>query len=191
MVRDFQCHRPRNPEEMWPPKAPARFANRLHRRRLQCHGLFHPFSDDQAVEIYGVEAAGHGVTTDKHAASIAAAAPVCCMATARIVDGCDGQIAEAHSISAGLDYPGIGPRACLAQRSGPREVFCRRPTTRRGRVSCAADSKASSRRWSRRMRWRAFMDLAPQKPKDHLMVVNFRPRRQGSASVQRFSKEEG
>lgn len=73
-------------------------------------GLFHPFLDDKDVNIYGVEAAGFGVETDKHAASIAGGRPGVLhgMRTYLLQDD-DGQIIEPHSISAGLDYPGIGP----------------------------------------------------------------------------------
>ncbi len=73
-------------------------------------GLFHPFLDDKDVNIYGVEAAGFGVDTDKHAASIAGGRPGVLhgMRTYLLQDD-DGQIIEPHSISAGLDYPGIGP----------------------------------------------------------------------------------
>ena len=73
-------------------------------------GLFHPFLDDRAIEIYGVEAAGHGLDTGMHAASIAGGRPGVLHGnrTYLLMDD-DGQINEAHSISAGLDYPGIGP----------------------------------------------------------------------------------
>lgn len=73
-------------------------------------GLFHPFLDDADVGMIGVEAAGHGVDTDKHAASLngGRAGILHGMQTYFLQDD-DGQIQEAHSISAGLDYPGIGP----------------------------------------------------------------------------------
>jgi len=73
-------------------------------------GLFHPFLDDTQVEIYGVEAAGHGLASGLHAASIAGGRPGVLHGnrTYLLMDE-DGQINEAHSISAGLDYPGIGP----------------------------------------------------------------------------------
>jgi len=72
-------------------------------------GLFHPFLDDD-VRMIGVEAAGHGLDTGQHAASLAGGVPGVLHGnkTLLLQDG-DGQIAEAHSISAGLDYPGIGP----------------------------------------------------------------------------------
>ena len=73
-------------------------------------GLFHPFLDDKGVEVVGVEAAGHGVHTGKHAASLSAGKPGVLHGnrTYLLMDD-DGQIKEADSISAGLDYPGIGP----------------------------------------------------------------------------------
>ncbi len=72
-------------------------------------GLFHPFLDDD-VRLVGVEAAGHGLSTDKHAASLAGGRPgVLHGNKTLLLQDDDGQIAEAHSISAGLDYPGIGP----------------------------------------------------------------------------------
>ena len=73
-------------------------------------GLFHPFLDDADVRIHGVEAAGLGVETGKHAASLTAGSPgVLHGNRTYLLQDEDGQIDEAHSISAGLDYPGIGP----------------------------------------------------------------------------------
>ena len=73
-------------------------------------GLFHPFLDDEGIRIIGVEAEGDGIDTGRHAASLAAGSPGVLHGnrTYLLQDG-DGQIIEAHSISAGLDYPGIGP----------------------------------------------------------------------------------
>ena len=73
-------------------------------------GLFHPFLDDPSVQMCGVEAAGKGLDTDEHAASLTGGAPGVLHGnrTYLLMDD-DGQIEEAHSISAGLDYPGIGP----------------------------------------------------------------------------------
>ena len=73
-------------------------------------GLFHPFLDDSSVRMFGVEAAGKGLDTDEHAASLSGGAPGVLHGNRTYLlmdDG--GQIKEAHSISAGLDYPGIGP----------------------------------------------------------------------------------
>ena len=73
-------------------------------------GLFHPFLDDESVSIIGVEAGGHGVDTGQHAASLSGGKPgVLHGNRTYLLQDDDGQIIEAHSISAGLDYPGIGP----------------------------------------------------------------------------------
>ena len=73
-------------------------------------GLFHPFLDDSSVEIIGVEAAGFGIETGKHAASLNGGVPGVLHGNRTfLLQDDDGQIIDAHSISAGLDYPGIGP----------------------------------------------------------------------------------
>ena len=73
-------------------------------------GLFHEFVDDSNVEMIAVEAAGHGITTNKHAASLTGGKPgVLHGNKTYLLQSNTGQIQEAHSISAGLDYPGIGP----------------------------------------------------------------------------------
>lgn len=73
-------------------------------------GLFHPFLEDREVEIYGVEAAGDGLETGNHAAPLCAGKPgVLHGNRTYLMEDLDGQIIETHSISAGLDYPGVGP----------------------------------------------------------------------------------
>ena len=73
-------------------------------------GLFHPFLDDENVSIYGVEAAGHGIETGEHAASLTGGEPGILHGNRTyLLQTNEGQIKDAHSISAGLDYPGIGP----------------------------------------------------------------------------------
>ena len=73
-------------------------------------GLFHPFIDDKDVAIYGVEAAGDGIETGRHAAPLCAGKPgVLHGNRTYLVEDENGQIIETHSISAGLDYPGVGP----------------------------------------------------------------------------------
>jgi tryptophan synthase beta chain len=73
-------------------------------------GIFHAFLDDADVALYGFEAAGDGVDTDKHAASIERGRPgVLHGARSYLLQDEDGQTVESHSISAGLDYPGVGP----------------------------------------------------------------------------------
>ena len=81
-------------------------------------GLFHPFLDDPSVRMLGVEAAGHGLDRE-HAASLAGGRPgVLHGNKTYLLQDADGQIAEAHSISAGLDYPGIGPEHAWLKESG-------------------------------------------------------------------------
>ena len=73
-------------------------------------GLFHPFLNDETVRVFGVEAAGDGMNTPRHAAAINGGRPgVLHGNKTYLIQDADGQILEAHSISAGLDYPGIGP----------------------------------------------------------------------------------
>ena len=85
-------------------------------------GLFHPFLDDQGVQIVGVEAAGHGVDTGKHAASMAGGMPgVLHGNRTYLLQDEDGQIIETHSISAGLDYPGVGPEHAWLKDTGRAE----------------------------------------------------------------------
>jgi tryptophan synthase beta chain len=73
-------------------------------------GMFHPFVDDESVEIHGVEAAGEGIDTHHHAATLTKGTPgVLHGARSYLLQDHDGQVVEAHSISAGLDYPGVGP----------------------------------------------------------------------------------
>src|SRR6187549_2539134 len=112
MVRDFQSVIGRETREQMQ-KAEGRLPGSL----IACigggsnaMGLFHPFLDERGIEIYGVEAAGHGLATGLHAASITGGKPGVLHGnrTYLLMDD-DGQIEEAHSISAGLDYPGIGP----------------------------------------------------------------------------------
>ncbi|MEA2933521.1 MAG: tryptophan synthase beta chain [Variibacter sp.] len=135
-------------------------------------GLFYPFLDDRSVEIYGVEAAGHGLT-GLHAASIAGGRPGVLHGnrTYLLMDD-DGQIKDAHSISAGLDYPGIGPEHAWLHDMG-RVQF----------LSATDDEALNAFQLCSRLEGiipalepahalAKVFDLAPQKPKDHLMVVN-------------------
>jgi tryptophan synthase beta chain len=82
-------------------------------------GLFYPFLEDEAVKIYGVEAAGEGIATGKHAATLCAGRPgVLHGNRTYLLETNDGQIIETHSISAGLDYPGVGPEHAWLKDSG-------------------------------------------------------------------------
>lgn len=85
-------------------------------------GLFHEFLDDASVKLYGVEAGGHGVETGEHAASITAGkVGVLHGNRTYVMSDDDGQIIETHSISAGLDYPGVGPEHAFLNHTGRAE----------------------------------------------------------------------
>ena len=87
-------------------------------------GMFHPFVDDADVEIHGVEAAGEGVDTPRHAATISKGSPgVLHGARSYLLQDADGQVQEAHSISAGLDYPGVGPEHSWLKEIGRVKYF--------------------------------------------------------------------
>jgi tryptophan synthase beta chain len=136
-------------------------------------GLFHPFLDDRGIEIYGVEAAGHGIPSGQHAASIAGGRPGVLHGnrTYLLMDG-DGQIMEAHSISAGLDYPGVGPEHSWLRDTG-RVTYV--PATdqealdafqlcaqREGIIPALEPAHALA----------YVSKLAPTLPKDNLLVMN-------------------
>src|SRR5437588_1336914 len=136
-------------------------------------GLFHPFLDDTQIEIFGVEAAGHGLASGLHAASITGGRPgVLHGNRTYLLMNDDGQINEAHSISAGLDYPGIGPehawlndvkRVTYLSATDEEALAAFELCSRlEGIIPALEPAHALAR----------VMDLAPQKPKDHLMVVN-------------------
>src|SRR5579884_1118235 len=88
-------------------------------------GLFHPFAGDPEVQLIGVEAAGEGLSTGRHAATLTAGHPgVLHGAYSYLLQNEDGQVIETHSISAGLDYPGVGPEHSYLKDSGrARYVF--------------------------------------------------------------------
>jgi tryptophan synthase beta chain len=87
-------------------------------------GLFHPFIDDEGVRLIGVEAAGHGIETGMHAAALNGGRPGILHGNRTyLLQTEDGQIIDAHSISAGLDYPGIGPEHAFLRDMGRAEYL--------------------------------------------------------------------
>ncbi|RJF76036.1 tryptophan synthase subunit beta [Rhodopseudomonas palustris] len=135
-------------------------------------GLFHPFLDDAGVAIYGVEAAGHGL--DKlHAASIAGGKPGVLHGnrTYLLMDD-DGQIQEAHSISAGLDYPGIGPEHAWLHDVGRVNFLSATDTEalEAFKLCCRLEGIIPALEPAHALA--KIADLAPILPKDHVMVLN-------------------
>ncbi|WP_439619169.1 tryptophan synthase subunit beta [Hyphomonas sp.] len=87
-------------------------------------GLFHPFINDETVRLIGVEAAGHGIETGEHAAALNGGRPGILHGNRTyLLQTDDGQILDAHSISAGLDYPGIGPEHAFLRDTGRAEYL--------------------------------------------------------------------
>jgi tryptophan synthase beta chain len=136
-------------------------------------GLFHPFLDDPTVKMWGVEAAGHGLSTAQHAASLTGGRPGVLHGnrTYLLMDE-DGQIKDAHSISAGLDYPGIGPEHAWLHDTG-----------RVSYISATDDEALSAFQLCSKLEGiipalepahalAKVIELAPTLPKDHLMVMN-------------------
>ncbi len=136
-------------------------------------GLFHPFLDDREVAIYGVEAAGHGIVGGLHAASIAGGRPGVLHGNRTfLLMNEDGQITDAHSISAGLDYPGIGPEHAwlheigrvtyLSATDGEALEAFQLLSRLEGIIPALEPAHAIAK----------VAELAPTMPRDHLMVVN-------------------
>ncbi|MBK5958895.1 tryptophan synthase subunit beta [Rhodoplanes elegans] len=136
-------------------------------------GLFHPFLDDETVEIYGVEAAGHGVMTGKHAASITGGRPGVLHGnrTYLLMDA-DGQIDEAHSISAGLDYPGVGPEHAWLADVGRVNYLAATDDEALDAFKLCSRLEGIIPALEPAHALAKAMELAPKKPKDHLMIVN-------------------
>ncbi|QDO97843.1 tryptophan synthase subunit beta [Ferrovibrio terrae] len=135
-------------------------------------GMFHPFLDDRDVQIYAVEAAGEGLDTARHAASLAKGVPGVLHGNRTfLLQDEDGQITEAHTISAGLDYPGIGPEHAWLHDMG--RVNYVSATDKEAleafqllsRVEGIIPALESSHALAQ------VMKLAPKLPKDHLMAV--------------------
>ncbi|MBT5570242.1 MAG: tryptophan synthase subunit beta [Alphaproteobacteria bacterium] len=136
-------------------------------------GLFYPFLDDADVRIIGVEAAGHGIESGEHAASLTGGRPgVLHGNRTYLLQDDDGQILDAHSISAGLDYPGIGPEHSWLNDSGRVEYVSVRDdealesfqlcSRLEGIIPALEPSHALAH----------VGKIAPDLPADHLMVMN-------------------
>src|SRR5438128_7061290 len=136
-------------------------------------GLFHPFLDEPNIEIYGVEAAGHGLSSGLHAASIAGGRPgVLHGNRTYLLMNDDGQINEAHSISAGLDYPGIGPEHAWLNDIKRVKYLSATDEEALAAFELCSPLEGVTPALEPAHGLARVMDLAPQKSEDHLMVVN-------------------
>ncbi|GGF41828.1 tryptophan synthase beta chain [Aliidongia dinghuensis] len=136
-------------------------------------GLFHPFLDDPSVKMVGVEAAGHGVETGKHAASLTGGAPgVLHGNRTYLLQDDDGQITDAHSISAGLDYPGIGPEHSWLRDVGRVDYVSITDHEALESFQLCARLEGIIPALESAHALAHVAKIAPGLPKDHLMVVN-------------------
>ncbi|WP_420560521.1 tryptophan synthase subunit beta [Tepidicaulis sp.] len=136
-------------------------------------GLFHPFLDDKSVDILGVEAAGKGIETGEHCASLAGGEPgVLHGNRTYLLQTDDGQIKDGHSISAGLDYPGIGPEHSWLKEIGRAKYVSVRDdealeafqlcTRLEGIIPALEPAHALAH----------VAKIAPKLPKDHIILMN-------------------
>ncbi|MFN3918768.1 MAG: tryptophan synthase subunit beta [Methylohalobius sp.] len=152
-------------------------------------GLFYPFLEDE-VALYGVEAAGEGIATGRHAASLCAGRPgVLHGNRTYLLEDADGQIIETHSISAGLDYPGVGPEHAWLKDTGRANYVSvtddealqafHRLTRTEGILPALESSHAVA----------YAMQLAQQMDKDQIIIVNLSGR--GDKDIHTVAAREG
>jgi tryptophan synthase beta chain len=136
-------------------------------------GLFHPFLDDEGVAMHAVEAEGHGLSTDKHAASLNGGRPgVLHGNRTYLLQDDDGQIREAHSISAGLDYPGIGPEHAWLHDLGRVKYVSARDDEALEAFRLCARLEGIIPALEPAHALAHVARIAPDLPKDHLIVMN-------------------
>ncbi|WP_240539911.1 tryptophan synthase subunit beta [Salinarimonas soli] len=175
MVRDFQCVIGNETREQMM-EAEGRLPDSLIAAiggGSNAIGLFHPFLDDRGIEIYGVEAAGHGLSSGLHAASLTGGRPGVLHGnrTYLLQDG-DGQIQDAHSISAGLDYPGIGPEHAWLHDMGRVTYLSATDDEALAAFQLCSKLEGIIPALEPAHALAKVIELAPQKPRDHLMVMN-------------------
>jgi len=153
-------------------------------------GMFHPFLNDPEVKIYGAEAAGEGIETGRHSASLSAGRPGVLHGnrTYLICDD-DGQIIETHSISAGLDYPGVGPEHSFLKDTGRANYVgitddeCMEAFHLLARTEGILAALESSHAIAQAMK------LAKEMPKDAIVLANLSGR--GDKDIYTIAKREG
>lgn len=192
LVRDFQCVIGREAREQCLTQT-----GKLPNALVACVGggsnaigLFHPFLDDTDVKIYGVEAGGYGLETGKHAAPLNDGVPgVLHGNRTYLMEDENGQIIETHSVSAGLDYPGVGPEHAWLKDVGRVDYVTinddeamaafRTLTQVEGIMPALESSHALA----------YAQKLAPQMPKDEIVIVNLSGR--GDKDILTVAKIDG
>ncbi|MDP7173845.1 MAG: tryptophan synthase subunit beta [Alphaproteobacteria bacterium] len=136
-------------------------------------GLFHPFLDDRDVRIIGVEAGGEGVETGRHAASLSSGTPgVLHGNRTYLLQDDDGQIADAHSISAGLDYPGIGPEHAWLYEQGRVDYVSATDAEALEAFQLCSRLEGIIPALEPAHALAHVIKIAPDLPNDHLLVMN-------------------
>ncbi|HBA65232.1 MAG: tryptophan synthase subunit beta [Gammaproteobacteria bacterium HGW-Gammaproteobacteria-10] len=192
MVRDFQTVIGREAKEQC-----MTMTGRLPDALVACVGggsnaigLFYPFIDDASVKMYGVEAAGDGVETGRHSAPLCAGRPgVLHGNRTYLIEDDDGEIIETHSISAGLDYPGVGPEHAWLKDAGRAEYVnitddealrgFHDLTEMEGIIPALESSHAIA----------YTTKLAPTMPKDSIIIINLSGR--GDKDIMTLAQREG
>jgi tryptophan synthase beta chain len=192
MVRDFQCVIGKECIEQMPA-----MAGRQPDAVIACvgggsnaMGIFHPYISYGDVRLIGVEAAGHGLASGKHAASITAGKPGILHGNRTyLIQDANGQIAETHSISAGLDYPGVGPEHAWLNDSGRAQYV----TIEDGQALqafhdlCRYEGIIPALESSHALAYAA--QLAPQLSADKILLVNLSGR--GDKDMHTVAEESG
>jgi tryptophan synthase beta chain len=136
-------------------------------------GLFHPFLDEPEVRMIGVEAAGHGIASGEHAAALSAGQPgVLHGSRSYLLQDDDGQVIEAHSISAGLDYPGVGPEHAWLKDVGRVEYVPITDEEALGAFRLCSELEGILPALEPAHALAHVVKIAPDLPRDHLIVMN-------------------
>ena len=136
-------------------------------------GLFHPFLDEPSVKIYGVEAGGHGIETGEHSASLKGGSPgVLHGNRTYLLQDDDGQIKDGHSISAGLDYPGIGPEHSWLHETGRAEYVSVTDAQALAAFQLCSRLEGIIPALEPAHALAHVTEIAPTLPRDHIMVMN-------------------
>ncbi|SDG30595.1 tryptophan synthase beta chain [Limimonas halophila] len=153
-------------------------------------GLFHPFLDEGDVRLFGVEAAGHGIETGEHAASLNGGRPgVLHGNRTYLLQTDDGQILDAYSISAGLDYPGIGPEHAWLNDTGRVEYLSATDREALDAFQLCSRLEGIIPALEPAHALAKVRELAPTLPREHVMVMNLCGR--GDKDITTVAKQLG